>query len=352
MFCEEKIICTYSGAPNYESGFSHFDCYYDMTLYLSSKNREIFETDHFYISVESDDVKLIEKCGSVESIQREGEWIDPHIHIDEDYEDDVPWTDYEATLFTGDRVVSVEQNDKGYAIQFEGFSIQVIHHEPGEYFHLKYIPSHHSYCRVLCTDRLLTRKCSCGGSGELFLDFVSDYGVRCQKCHKSTYANQQAYDAIDEWNNVEELPCHCDFPEETFYDIHNEPVKYIAIHRNYVYYDTNLLDCNSVMVGIGKNIYQIRNRYAGNGKYDFEFEELSNFNPEMWPRRIISTEDEPIKFVRKEDEDSNFAVLRFCIGERPLLITANDVDLMVGISHYDENGDWIEFGKNTMLNDK
>lgn len=52
----------------------------------------------------------------------------------------------------------------------------------------------------------------CGGPGELLLDFVSDYVVRCQNCKKSTWTAMNAIDAIEVWNAGE---LHCDLQKFT-----------------------------------------------------------------------------------------------------------------------------------------
>ena len=43
----------------------------------------------------------------------------------------------------------------------------------------------------------------CGADGEILLDFVSDYIVRCKKCKKSTWAAMNLIEAIEDWNNGE-----------------------------------------------------------------------------------------------------------------------------------------------------
>ena len=69
---------------------------------------------------------------------------------------------------------------------------------------------HWSYNYVLGCDRHLKRKCPyCNGEGEILLDFVSDYIVRCKDCKKSTWAGMNLIDAIDDWNNGE-LNCTVD----------------------------------------------------------------------------------------------------------------------------------------------
>ena len=63
-----------------------------------------------------------------------------------------------------------------------------------------------SYNRVLGCDRHLTWKCDCRGDGEILMDFVGDYIVRCKNCKKATWANMELQSAIRDWNNGE---LHC-----------------------------------------------------------------------------------------------------------------------------------------------
>jgi hypothetical protein len=72
---------------------------------------------------------------------------------------------------------------------------------------------HKLVLRVLGFDRFINSKCPiCGGEGEILLDFVCDYVVRCKSCKKSTYAEMQIRHAIENWNNGEVV---CDLSDIT-----------------------------------------------------------------------------------------------------------------------------------------
>ena len=90
----------------------------------------------------------------------------------------------------------VENKAGYYMLRFDDFNLKVIPHTLNEddFPHL-HNTNHWSYNHVLGADRLLTQKCSCGGNGELLLDFVCDYVVRCKSCKKSTWAQMNAQDA-------------------------------------------------------------------------------------------------------------------------------------------------------------
>ena len=52
---------------------------------------------------------------------------------------------------------------------------------------------------------LLTRKCTCGGAGEMLCDFVDDFVVRCSRCHISTHAYIGPENAAAHWNTADDL---------------------------------------------------------------------------------------------------------------------------------------------------
>ena len=206
LFCDEIIEKVYFGEPEHLDDGNYFlDCYYDMAVHIFGRYRLIFETKHYYMSIENSGIIKIDKTSPVESVLREGEMLDPCILV---YEGDNSWVavDYESTLFVGERLLSVAEIEGGFRLRFDDFELKLIPH-----FTSSTIPSiyPHDYCRVYGTERLI-KKCSCGGIGELLLDFVSDYVVRCSKCKKSTWARMCAIDAINEWNAGE---LHCELPD-------------------------------------------------------------------------------------------------------------------------------------------
>lgn len=349
MYCNEVISNVYLGRPEYsKNGDCFLDCYCDMALHITPDYRLIFECDSYYISLQTDGVYKTDKVGDISSIEKESEWIESYYHTEDDEEDE-PWVEYEFTLFNGERIVEVKTDEKGYTVQFTDFNLKVIPYSENEES-FRFIPA--PYSKVLGTEHLIN-KCSCGGTGVLEIDFVNDYGVRCDKCHKGTSATMLAIDAIEEWNQATDLLYQIgDYPAEAFQKCCYVKVEYIAIRNFYHEYDDNLLDCESIIVKVNDKLFEIGSTYSGQGTYDFSFEELSDFNTAGWPRKIASTETEPINFIRKETEPNRFHVLRFEIGSRPLLITAEKDGLTVGLSHWDNDGKWIEYENNKLPNNE
>ena len=136
--------------------------------------------------------------------------------------------------------------------------------------------------------------------------------------------------------------------EEEFLNRKNQPINYIGIYELDCIIDDNQLDCEGIIVSFEDKQYLVKS--FANGEEDFEFLYFE-FAKEYKCRKILSSHNEPICFIRKEDEEESFRTLRFQIGDRPILATADDGYLTIGISHWDINDDWLEFENNNLLND-
>lgn len=202
IFCDEPIIAGYDGSAKYhiEGANAYFDLFHDIAYHVTEGYRMVLETEHFYISLGHDGVIKSKKEGSIQEFEKENECLNPFIHNSED--DEAPWVDYESTLFVGERLLDVQQIENYYLLTFDDFQMKVV---PYQLYDDKFPQSlrnenHWSYNHILGAERHLKRKCNCGGEGELLIDFVSDYVVRCKSCKKSTYAEMIAENAIKEWN--------------------------------------------------------------------------------------------------------------------------------------------------------
>ena len=126
------------------------------------------------------------------------------------------------------------------------------------------------------------------------------------------------------------------------------PIKQIEICDLFWLMDDDLLDCGGIVVSFGDDKILIESK-AVNEEYDFVYYEYSPTDRDILSQKIISTEDEAIEFIRIERGESD-PVLRFHIGSRPILVTADSDSLTVGLSHWDINGEWIEYENNALLN--
>lgn len=209
MFCDEKIIAVYLGQNEYhdiEGANCWFDIYHDIAFHTTEGYRLLLETDSYMISLGADGVSVTNKD---EFKPIEHEWLEEYVHN----LDDEVIVNFETTLLVGQRILTVDKNDDFYLIQFDDFSFKLYVYELGKMDKNLHNRDHWSYNNVLGFDRLIKTKCPlCGGEGEILLDFVSDYVVRCKSCKKSTYAEMQLRYAIDLWNDGE---VQCDLSDIT-----------------------------------------------------------------------------------------------------------------------------------------
>ncbi len=199
MFCDEKIIAVYLGQREDLDIAAGADCwldaYHEIAFHTTEGYRLLLETDRFMISMGVEGVSITDK----DIFQpHKNEWLEEYIHEPED--DFI--VDFESTLLIGQRLISVEKNADFHVIRFDDFSLKLYPYKLGKMNKSLHNTSYWSYNNVLGLDRFLKAKCPiCGGDGEILLDFVSDYVVRCKTCKKSTYAEIQVRDAIEDWNH-------------------------------------------------------------------------------------------------------------------------------------------------------
>lgn len=137
--------------------------------------------------------------------------------------------------------------------------------------------------------------------------------------------------------------------EQEFLARKNMPISYIGIYKPDVVIDDNQLDCEGILVAFEDKQYLIQSEAIGEDDFEFFYYE---FHEAYACRKILSSPEEPICFIRKENEEGMYPILRFQTGIRPILATAVEDELMtIGISHCDINDDWLEFENNTLLND-
>ena len=138
--------------------------------------------------------------------------------------------------------------------------------------------------------------------------------------------------------------------EQDFLSISNCPIQYIGIYELDWLLDDNQLDCEGIIIAFDDRKIMISTKAIGEDDFEFVY---YDFSQEYECRKILSTPSEPIIFIRKEEEEESFRVLRFQIGIRPILATAcEDHFITIGISHWDINDEWLEFDNNFLLNDQ
>ena len=209
MFCDEKIINVYYGQNEYDDidgANCWFDCYHDIAFHTTEGYRLVLETENYMLSIGSNGVTITNKK---EFHPYDNEWLEETIHKFRGAE----FVDFESTLFVGQRLLSVEKCTEHFVIKFDDFSLKLFIYELGKMDKSLNRTDHFAYNYVLGFDRFLKTKCPlCGGDGEMLLDFVSDYVVRCKNCKKSAYAEPQIRHAIGNWNHCE---VDCDLSDIT-----------------------------------------------------------------------------------------------------------------------------------------
>lgn len=209
MFCDEKIIAVYLGQNEYDyidGADCWFDIYHDIAFHTTVGYRLILETDSYMISLSADGVNIQSKT---EFKPYDNEWLEEYVH---DFEDGVI-VEFEATLFVGQRISAVEKCERYSSVKFDDFTLKLYIYELNKMDKSLNRADPGAYNHVLGFDRFLKSGCPlCGGKGEILLDFVSDYVIRCKDCKKSTRAEMQIRHAIENWNNGE---VECDLSEIT-----------------------------------------------------------------------------------------------------------------------------------------
>ena len=137
--------------------------------------------------------------------------------------------------------------------------------------------------------------------------------------------------------------------EQEFLSFGNNPINYIGIYELDWLLDDNQLDCEGIIVAFDDRKILVTAKELAEDDFDFIY---YDFPQDYDSRKIISSIDEPICFVRKEKEDGCSPELRFQIGNRPIIAIACEKEfLTIGISHWDINDEWLEFENNKLLND-
>lgn len=140
-----------------------------------------------------------------------------------------------------------------------------------------------------------------------------------------------------------------EIPQSEFLKRANEYVHQIEIVDLNWLMDDNLLDCVGIVVSFEDAKILIESRKKAHNEYEFVYYEYCPCDREILDKKIVSTEDKKITFFGFDDENRKFPVLRFFLGDRRLLITA-DMILMVMLTNWNIGGEWIEYENNIMLN--
>lgn len=263
-------------------------CYYtSLGVYL------VLQTEKHYIIIGIDKIEITDDISKYLGKYKLFDTVD----YDEDdcYEEDI------YLLFAGEKLLSYKTGIKYHALKFENFTFYVYPYKAGTVYgeRVEY--------PLTCFDRLLTRKCSCGGKAELMIsDIGNDYFIRCNKCHTSTYVGWPLRDVIDAWNN-NETPINIDLDSETFLNDVQFGINYIALSDSkFNQIDDKIKVCEYVIVSTCNGKYIIRSCIVRKLKESFYISKFHELNNEHASEKIVSTRQIPIVFSEKTPFDISF----------------------------------------------
>lgn len=212
MYCDEPIIAVYYARWDIymdewlvSGSECFFDQYHEIAYHTTDGWMYLFETENYMITIDVSGVNKEYKTKEVFSIP---DYEILPLLVEENGEP--VWVYPEVTLFIGERLCSVEEKEGFWLLTFDDFDMKVISYELGTLENWLNRRGSDSYVPVLGCDRHIKKNCTCGGRGEILMDFVDDYLVRCKECKKSTWAYMNLIDAIEEWNAGE---LHCDLSD-------------------------------------------------------------------------------------------------------------------------------------------
>ncbi|MBE6995453.1 MAG: hypothetical protein E7429_01785 [Ruminococcaceae bacterium] len=181
-------------------------------------------------------------------------------------------------------------------------------------------------------NHLLTRQCTCGGKGEMLIDYADDYVVRCSKCHLSTHAYIRPEDAARHWNNGDDIMDH---PLHIFWDAPEDALRgeVTAIH---IYYD-EFEPVTQQSINFAEAIIEYKDkmlRVEHDGNHNgcrIEIDSFSSFNPEMYRYTIRPKVGETITFDAVVIPEGQRVVrLEFRWNDSWLFIAAEQHNLVIG----------------------
>lgn len=321
-----------------EDDYDMFFCYAPfIELRITDGSWLILQTETNYIVIGYDGVHIYSELPFA--------YPEYDIYKADEYVDDEIIIATETLLFKGEELISVERKERNYILQFSDFQMFLC---PMEIESLDYYQDSVDY-PIHGFERYITRKCTCGGTPELMMDNRGDFVIRCNVCHKCTLPPRfELNKTIDDWNEGGDYEV-VDLPIEAFQEYAGKAVKYIALEKGYNKYDEALLDSESLIIAFEDALFMVATQRIGYDEPGFVYSLLTGYNPETWKERIEATEDEPMVFVGEEHEPDHSPVLRFMKGDRPVLATADDGSITIGLSHWGENEEWIEFSNNCLL---
>ena len=346
MFCDEPIKRVYQRQDweNKEGRWqdAFLEEAFNLEYHATDGHWLIFETENNVISIGFDGVKLWKTL----------EEAAPNPEELQDLSDTEDWEYTEHTLFVGERICDVQRFEKYWNIQFDHFSMRLYPYDntkqTGFCLGGRGIAGF-VYKPMAVGKHLISRKCSCGADAEIIIHFTGDYLVRCEKCHKSTWAGMCLIDAIEEWE-AGETPIQLDTGEEELIkQAAKERIKAIEVSKEGFWLaKASLCDTEQVRVVFDECFFVITSQRTGDDTYDFAVSKCDGRVKNVLGKIITSWEDKEMQFIGFESDDCG-RYLRFEIDGSYLLLTPAFDGLMVGFTGWDKDGNPYELKRHALF---
>ncbi len=347
MYCEEPIINVWylEGRGDGETGWDFPDYLFGMNYYVAGKSGLVFQTEHYYITVNSNGVK---RYGSKD------EFVTPDIdmynyddwyeEISEDNDDDEYEGNYEkedtilteeALYFIGEHIRNVTEKPDGWLVEFDHFSLGVHPRTEAK----QPWSSYYDFLPFLNLDHKLKR-CECGGKARLMVDRHEDYYICCDSCFRSTYADYRLGIVVKHWNSGQ-LPVNEDHtPFESFLMKIDQPIRLLLLDHRLKKPEPNHYICNEPLLQFDGESCKLTCLFIPDHRCIFNMEGyITSYNPQFWPVRIAPEAGEEyfhfVSLVRDGDHD----VMTLTTGKRGIIFTAMQYSIDIRITNANRNTD-------------
>ena len=317
MFCNEPIRKVYHIVYCSEREQPWHNAFFQSTYQLEFHTTEGywlgFETDHHFITIGYDGVKISEDSSAFHN--------EPYDILDLDE----IGTSFETAVFSGERIVAVEPKKDHIRIHLDHIVLLLYVYGEKDWKWFEHHTRVRDYLPLAGCERLLQVRCHCGGEGQVLLDHVDDYVVRCQNCHASTYAHMRITDAVEEWNRGE-TPCVATTGMESLTAcLQRKPLRYIAIADDYHWFlDDNLCDTDCLVLAFETSCFFLSCTRTHDEGTAFTATAVCDYNRELYPYEIHPSENGCLRFVEFESID-DFAGMLLMLDDAELFIST-DVD--------------------------
>lgn len=309
MFCDEKIIKVYhaSVVKAYDEGYeqAELQIMYYLEFHTTEGEWLVFETINRLITVGVDGVVIYDNPK---------EFLNKDIEVFEFDDVEEGFVSFETRLFVGQHITKVLEEDISTRIYFDNFEMTLYKYHRNMLENFYYTVGYGYSGPVSCGDHLITRECQCGGKGKLHLDSRGDFYVRCEKCHRATYADFYIDEVLHEWNTG--AASHfVETGNDLFkYCVKEANVSYVAIYNRGRYErKDNYYKCENIVVSFDNGeMFIVESQRVSKFCEGFSMKPITAYNQELWPDSIVGE----ILIETAELDEGNRGITLNVDGER------------------------------------